>query len=86
MTEIQIHSERFTVQNYRRNYKRCRSCHTRTGTVILSTQPVPVTFYRHRFDNRPAIEEVRLLVICETCGRRWVPTTRLTLRALGVHS
>jgi len=86
MTTIHIHSEPFLVRTYRRNYKRCRACHTRTGTVILSVEPVPVTFHRHVLDDRPASQVVHLLAVCETCGRRWVPRTGLTLRALGVHS
>jgi hypothetical protein len=41
MTEIQIHSETFTVLKFRRNYKRCRQCHAPTGTVILSVDAIP---------------------------------------------
>ena len=87
MTEIQIHSETFRVRHYRRNYKRCRTCHARTGTVVYSSEPITVTFHRTEFQKKflPETERVNLAVICEKCGRRWVPTKGPTLRALGVH-
>ena len=87
-TEIQVHSETFQALNYRRNYKRCRHCHERSGTVILSAEPIPFSFREHVGhlpvpDQLTRNEEVRLLVVCEKCGRRWVPRMGKTLRALG---
>jgi site-specific DNA-adenine methylase len=91
MTEIQIHNETFRVHYYRRNYKRCRACHARTGTIIYGDEPITVTFQRSQFQKNfpedfPDTEQVRIVAICERCGRRWVPTTGRTLRAMGVHS
>jgi hypothetical protein len=85
MSEIKIHGETFHVDLYRRNYKRCRACRTRTGTAILSAEPVEMNFQRNPLDDRPSMEGVYLAVICETCGRRWVPTRGLTLRAMKVQ-
>src|SRR5262245_27955329 len=61
MPEIQIHSETFNVYRYRRNYKRCRACRKRTGTLLYSTELIPVTFTRHPIDyETPAIEHPTL--------------------------
>lgn len=91
MIEIEIHSEIFTVKEFRRNYKRCRQCHARTGTDILSVDPIPFE-PPNRLYLRPEAEirienthaEVNLLVVCEQCGRRWIPSKGITLRALGM--
>lgn len=85
---IEIHSEAFHVETYRRNYKRCRSCHERTGTIILSSAPIPlesaINARAKSIGCSPQYpEQVRLLVVCEKCGRRWIPSTGLGLRAMG---
>ena len=88
-TEIQVHSEAFQALKYRRNYEDCRHCDDRSGTLIFSAEPIAFTFREH-VGHLPVpvqfkrTEEVQLLVVCEKCGQRWVPSKGPALRALGL--
>jgi hypothetical protein len=77
---IQVHSEGFEAISFRRNRYSCRSGCGRTGTLIFSIAEIPLT--RGPQSHRPEAKGVRLIVVCETCGRRWVPSTGPALRAL----
>jgi hypothetical protein len=88
-TEIQVHSEAFQALKYRRNYEDCRHCDDRSGTLIFSAEPIAFTFREHVGhlpvpDQFKRTEEVQLLVVCEKCGQRWVPSKGPALRALGL--
>jgi hypothetical protein len=78
---ISVHDEQFNVIAYRRNYYRCRSGCGRSGTVLLSATAIPHTF--RTFPDRHKTEKVRILAVCEVCGRRWMPSTGPALRAMG---
>ena len=77
---IEVNSEAFDVITYRRDYYTCRRGCGRTGTLILSAVDIPFTFGLH--SRHPETENVRRLVICESCGKRWVPSPGPALRAL----
>jgi hypothetical protein len=66
---IEIDDETWDVLRFRRNYLCCPQGCGRSGTVILAS-PWPRT-------------DMRTVIVCEKCARRWRPSTGAALRALG---
>jgi hypothetical protein len=78
---VRVHADEFKVVTFRRNYYRCRKGCGRTGTLMYLVEGIPFTSGSVGFWSQH--HEVFLLVVCESCGRRWVPSTGPALRALG---
>jgi hypothetical protein len=81
--------ENARIDTYRRNYFHCkpRRC-GRSGTVVLLQEPLRWQWRLSKVAVEAGItpepvQEGYLFVICEKCGRRWVPSTGPGLRVLG---
>ena len=81
MEQIEVGKKSFDVAMYRRNYYHCRRGNCgRTGTLMLLAKPRRFTF--DAGGPQPRTKNVNILVICESCGREWAPSTGPALRAL----
>lgn len=77
---IEVNSQAFDVFTYRRNYYTCRRGCGRAGTLLLLARSILFTFGRN--SRHPETENVWLLIVCESCSKRWVPSPAPALRAL----
>jgi hypothetical protein len=78
-TNIEIGGEFLAIRNCRRRYYFCRNGCGRQGALILAVNNFPFNSTLQVPRGNP----VRVLVVCERCGRRWRPGLGAALRALG---
>jgi hypothetical protein len=79
--KIDINGAQIGISKYRRNYYRCRAGCGRMGTIVTLKEKVCIEPGRKRF--RPPTPTI-CLVVCENCGREWIPPVGPSGRALGI--